>query len=168
MCRAAVTGRYGALSVHEHTGGWAASRCGITRMTDLAAPALAQGRTPLHLAARHAGSDAAGALGDLLAAGGAVEAADAAGATPLLAALAENRRDAVSALLDAGARPPAHTAAVLVSYALMAYRLKCTTEPSRGRTSASFAGTACRRGVPLTHTPGLARPWHRPGAQART
>ncbi len=76
-------------------------------MADLATPAAAQGRTPLHLAARHAGSDAAGALGDLLAAGGAVEAADAAGATPLLAALAENRRDAVGALLDAGACPGA-------------------------------------------------------------
>ena len=56
----------------------------------------------MHTAAAHAGSAAGGALRDLLAAGGDLEAADAGGATPLLAALAGNRREAVDVLLAAG------------------------------------------------------------------
>ncbi len=63
----------------------------------------AQHRTPVHLAASHAGSAAGAALRDLLAAGGALECLDADGETPLLAALQGNRRDAVDILLAAGA-----------------------------------------------------------------
>lgn len=63
----------------------------------------AQHRTPVHLAAAHAGSAAGAALRDLLAAGGALECLDADGATPLLVALRGNRRDAIDILVAAGA-----------------------------------------------------------------
>ena len=57
----------------------------------------------MHIAAAHAGSAAGSALRALLAAGGDLEAAGAGRATPLLVALAENRREAVDILLAAGA-----------------------------------------------------------------
>jgi ankyrin repeat protein len=70
----------------------------------------AQGATPLHTAAAHSSFQAHAVVADLLAAGADVEAADGEGRTPLLLALASNRKDAIDALLNAGARRPLHAA----------------------------------------------------------
>lgn len=62
-----------------------------------------QGWTPLHVAAGHSSAQANAIIGDLANSGADLEATDREGRTPLLFALEGSRKDAVDALLRAGA-----------------------------------------------------------------
>ena len=64
-----------------------------------------QGWTPLHVAAGHSSSQAHTIIGDLAHGGAYMEATDREGRTPLLFALEGHRKDAIDALLHAGASP---------------------------------------------------------------
>ena len=63
----------------------------------------AQGWTPLHVAAGHSSSQAHIIIDDLAQGGADLEATDREGRTPLLFALEGNRKEAIDALLHAGA-----------------------------------------------------------------
>ena len=63
-----------------------------------------QGWTPLHVAAGHSSAQANAIIGDLANSGADLEATDREGRTPLLFALEGSRKDAIDALLRAGAR----------------------------------------------------------------
>lgn len=62
-----------------------------------------QGWTPLHVAAGHSSSQAHTIIEDLAQGGADLEATDREGRTPLLFALEGNRKEAIEALLHAGA-----------------------------------------------------------------
>ena len=64
---------------------------------------MVQGWTPLHVAAGHSSSQAHTIIEDLAQGGADLEATDREGRTPLLFALEGNRKEAIDALLHAGA-----------------------------------------------------------------
>ena len=80
---------------------------------------MVQGLTPLHTAAMHSSFQSHLVAAELLAQGADAEAPDGCGRTPLLLALESNRKEAIDALLAAGAR---------------LYNNCCCQRPLRGRT----------------------------------